>query len=247
LRATVVVVESRIVIVTGAASGIGRATAARFAADGATVIATDVTDEAGAEAAAAMGARYEHLDVADPDAWTDLIARVDRDHGRIDVLHLNAGIRLGASDPATLDLDAYRRLIDINQHGVLYGLVAALGPLTVAGGDIVVTASRAAVEPLPNDLPYVMAKHAVAGLVRSVAPTLTERNIRINAICPAIVDTGFLGGARQRLEATGLVVMDAEEVADGVMAILASGSTGECFVQQLGEPPVPFEFARPPR
>jgi short-subunit dehydrogenase len=88
-----------------------------------------------------------------------------------------------------------------------------------------------------------MTKHAVAGLVRSVAEDLGRRGISVNAICPAIVDTGFLEGRRAELEAFGLVVMEPDEVADGVIAILESGETGRCFVQEPGSAPVAFEFA----
>ena len=88
-----------------------------------------------------------------------------------------------------------------------------------------------------------MAKHATVGLVRSVAPSLAESGVRINAICPATVDTGFLGGVgREQLEAAGIDVMDSAEVADGIMTIMAGETTGEFFVQLPGRDPTPFSF-----
>jgi NAD(P)-dependent dehydrogenase (short-subunit alcohol dehydrogenase family) len=146
-----------------------------------------------------------------------------------------------------LSHDDYHRLIDINQHGVFYGVKSTIDLLQESGGgDIVVTASRASLGPLSNDLAYSMSKHAVAGLVRSIAPDLITRGIRINAICPATVDTGFLTAGRRELEAAGITVMEPDEVAEGVSVILESGRTGECFVQLPGDPPMPFPFAPVP-
>ena len=92
-----------------------------------------------------------------------------------------------------------------------------------------------------------MAKHAVAALVRSTADDLAKRNININATCPGTVATGFLAGAsKEQLEAAGISVMDPEEVAAGVMTIMASGATGQCFLHLGGTQPQPFDFAAPP-
>ena len=230
--------EGKIALVTGAASGIGLACARRYAAEGATVIGTDV------DTTTDPGFELRPLDVADSSAWSAVVEEINDEHGRLDLVHLNAGIRIGVADIGELADDDYLRVIGVNQHGVLFGLRATVPLLEAAGGGtVVVTASRASLGPLPNDLAYVMSKHAVNGLVRSVAQDLQTRGITINAICPATVDTGFLAGAgREQLEAAGIVVMDSEEVASGVMAIIGSASTGECFVQLPGAMPEPFEF-----
>lgn len=228
-----------VAVVTGAASGIGRACAARLVREGATVVATDVADSLD-DVAADIGAEPARLDVADPAAWSEFAETIRRRHSSVDLAVLNAGIRLGADDPASTDVDDYLRLIGINQHGVFFGL-RALEPLLQAhGGDVIVTASRAGVWPLPNDLPYAMSKHAVVGLVRSAAPGLQEKGIRINALAPGTVDTGFLGGARGQLEAAGIAVMDSDDVAAGMMAVLAGGGTGDVHLQPPGEEPRPF-------
>jgi NAD(P)-dependent dehydrogenase (short-subunit alcohol dehydrogenase family) len=232
------------VLVTGAASGIGRASAARFAAAGARVIVTDVTDGPGEECAAAIDGEYVQLDVADPVAWRAVVQALRDRAQSLAVAHLNAGIRLGL--PAIVDVsDAeYTRILGANLSGVFYGIRAVVPLLEAAGGGaIVVTASRAAINPLPQDPCYAMTKHAVAGLVRSVADDLGARGISVNAICPAIVDTGFLEGRRAELEAFGLTVMEPEEVAAGVIAILESGESGRCFVQEPGGAPVPHNFS----
>ncbi len=239
--------SGRVVLVTGAASGIGAACTARYAAHGATVIATDVDDAAGKRLAADTGIRYRTLDVADPAQWALLAEELEADPGRLDVVHLNAGIRQGIGDITELDDDAYQRIIGINQHGVFYGIRATVGLLErTGGGNVLVTASRASLGPLAQDLGYVMSKHAVAGLVRSVADDLRTRGVHINAICPATVDTGFVGGHRARLEAAGIEVMDPEEVAAGAMTVLGSDLVGQCFVQLAGKPPEPFKFTAVP-
>jgi NAD(P)-dependent dehydrogenase (short-subunit alcohol dehydrogenase family) len=238
----------RIALVTGAGSGIGAATAARFAHDGATVVVTDVDRASGEAVADEVGGRFLALDVADPDAWSGAAAWVQSELGGLDLLHLNAGIRLGEGDVTALDDEAYDRIIGINQHGVFYGL-RAMVPLLAErdGAQVIVTASRASLGPLPNDLAYSMAKHAAVGLVRSVAPSLGEQGIRINAICPATVDTGFLGGVgREQLEAAGVEVMESAEVADGIIAILEGDATGEFFVQLPGGAPELFSFTPVP-
>lgn len=238
--------SDQMVLVTGAASGIGAACAARYASCGASVIATDVDDGAGERVAAEAGIQYRRLDVADPAAWAVLAKDLEAEHGRLDVVHLNAGIRLGQGDITQLDDDAYQRIVGVNQHGVFYGIRATVPLLEIGGGHILVTASRASLGPLPQDLGYAMSKHAVAGLVRSLADGLKSRGISINAICPATVDTGFVGGNRARLEAAGIEVMDADEVAAGAMAVLGSDLVGQCFVQLAGQAPQPFDFAPVP-
>ena len=202
----------KVVLVTGAASGIGAACARRYASAGAHVICTDIVDDAGQQVADEIGGRYRHLDVADSSAWTALAAEMADDPGYLHVAHLNAGIMMGLSDIAEMSDEDYHRIIGINQHGVVFGLRAAVPLLEAAGGGhVLVTGSMASFSPLPVDLGYSMSKHAIAALVRSAAPNLAERGISINAVCPATVGTGFLGGNRDRLEASGMVIMDSEE------------------------------------
>ena len=230
-------------LVTGAASGIGRASAAHFAAAGAQVVVTDVVDHSGIACASAIGGEYVRLDVADPDAWRAAAETLGTGEP-LAVVHLNAGVRLGT--PAVGDVsDAdYARILGVNLSGVFFGIRTVVPLLEAAGGGaIIVTASRAALDPLPQDPCYAMTKHAVAGLVRSVADDLHQRGISVNAICPAIVDTGFLEGRRAELESFGLILMEPDEVAAGVIHILESGETGRCFTQDPGRGPVAYDFA----
>ena len=234
-------------LVTGAASGIGAASARRYAQAGALVVCTDVVDDAGQQVADEIGGRYRHLDVADSSAWSALATELAQDPGHLDLVHLNAGIMLGLNNIAEMTDDDYLRIIGINQHGTVFGLRAAVPLLEAAGGGhVLVTGSMASFSPLPVDLGYSMSKHAIAALVRSAAPDLAERGISLNAVCPATVGTGFLGGNRDRLEAAGMVIMDAEEVAEAAMGVIDSGLTGECFALFKGRSPEPFQFATIP-
>ena len=243
----IVDLSGKTALVTGAASGIGKACARSYAAAGAHVVCTDVADDAGQQVADEIGGRYRHLDVADSSAWAALAAELTDNPGKLDLVHLNAGVMMGLGDIAAMTDDDYLRIIGINQHGAVFGLRASVPLLEAAGGGhALVTGSMASFSPLPVDLGYSMSKHAIAALVRSAAPSLAEQGISLNAICPATVGTGFLGGNRDRLEAAGMVIMDSEEVAEAAMAILDSGLTGECFALFKGREPEPFPFATVP-
>jgi NAD(P)-dependent dehydrogenase (short-subunit alcohol dehydrogenase family) len=250
--------EGKVALVTGAASGIGLATAERLAAEGARVVVADI-DRAGGEAAAAkVSGSFVRLDVGDPAAWGAAIARVRSEHGGLDIAHLNAGVttyppRSGAGDLAsaltpfditTVSDDAYRRIMGANVDGVVYG-VRAVVPLMEArgGGAIVATASVAGLIAFAGDPIYTATKHAVVGLVRSLAPALAAKRISIHAICPGIVDTNILGpGTGEVLRRAGMPVIDPAEIAAAVVGAIESGTTGEAFVCLAGRPPARHAF-----
>jgi NAD(P)-dependent dehydrogenase (short-subunit alcohol dehydrogenase family) len=208
-------------IVTGAASGIGKAIAERLEAEGYEVAATDIGD----------------LDVTDPEEWKRAAARL----GRLDVACLNAGVGTGTSSIAELTDEQYRRILGVNVGGVVLG-VRGLLPLLGGGGKIVVTASLAGLMPMPSDPLYTGTKHFLVGFVRSVAPQLAERGLSINAVCPGIADTPLIGDSRAALEAAGFPLLAPEDVANAVVTVLASGGTGEAWVVQPGRAPEPYAF-----
>ena len=111
------------------------------------------------------------------------------------------------------------------------------------GDAIVVTASLAGLTGVESDPIYALTKHAVIGLVRSVAPQLEESGIRINAVCPGFADTPMVGGEfRAALESAGFPLLGAEEVAEAVLLAARSEGTGEAWVVQPGRQPEPYRF-----
>ena len=190
--------EGKVAIVTGAASGIGRALAGALTRRGATVVLADI-DEAGAKSAAdelAAGppgrASAEALDVTDAAAVKELVGRTARDHGHLDVLFNNAGVGV-MGDVAELTLAHWERAIDVNLRGVVHGVVAAY-PLMVAQGrgHIVNTASLAGLIPAPMLTPYGMTKHGVVGLSTSLRMEGAAKGVRVSALCPGVIETPLL-------------------------------------------------------
>jgi NAD(P)-dependent dehydrogenase (short-subunit alcohol dehydrogenase family) len=210
-------------IVTGGASGIGAALVERLRAEALDVESLDL----------ATG-----FDVSDPEHWESV--------GPVDVACLNAGVLGGPIDPAEIELDGYRRAFGVNVDGVVLG-VRRLAHVMPSGGRIVATASLAGLMGISVDPVYAATKHAVVGFVRSVAPTLAERGISINAICPGMVDTPMLSDEmRAGLAAARFPLLSPADVADAAWVALTSGETGHAWAVQPGRPPVDFRFPRVP-
>lgn len=231
-----------VALVTGGASGIGRASATRLAAEGAAVVVADVQLEAGGEVAAEIGGRFVALDVTDSGAWQRAIADILAVEGRLDVAHLNAGVMTGGGDVRTLTDDQLDCVLAVNVRGVVYGARAAATAMS-GGGGIVATASVAGLMGFSADPIYTLSKHAVVGLVRSLDPQLMALDISVNAVCPAIVDTAMLGEEMKGvLEKAGVPIIPPAQIAEGVVTALRSGLTGTCFQCLPGRPAEPFEF-----
>jgi NAD(P)-dependent dehydrogenase (short-subunit alcohol dehydrogenase family) len=189
------------VLVTGAASGIGAATARRFAKAGATVIVCDVNRDGGSALVDELGFPHEfiHLDVASFEAWASAIAAVQARHSQLDGLVLNAGVMLrpiganamdGDLSPSVLNADTYRRVMGVNCDGVVYGLLACHDLLAAASdAGVVVLDSTAGLWGFALDPIYAMSKHALTGLVQSWAPALERDGIRLTAVCPGGIET----------------------------------------------------------
>ena len=210
-------------LVTGGASGIGRAIVERLRDSGVDVDALDLEDG---------------FDVSDPAAWESI--------GPVDLACLNAGVVTGSTDVRELTHPQYRRILGSNIDGVVFG-VRRLARVLEPESAIVVTASLASLTPMPQDPIYAGTKHFLIGFVRSVAPQLEERGIRINAVCPGIVDTPILGeGGRARLLQAEFPLLAPEDVADAVLAAAEGSGTGEAWVVQPGREPEPYRFAGVP-
>jgi len=186
--------SGKVVLVTGAASGIGRAAAIRFAQEGARVFCADLNLPGARAVAEGIGdaARAAQVDIADAQSNRDMVATVMADAGRLDVAFLNAGYYGAADGFDTIDEALFDRLVGINLKGVFNGL-KAVEPVIAAGGAVVVTASAAGVIGHPGNPAYSAAKHGVVGLVKSCVTAFAARGARINAICPGGVETPLIG------------------------------------------------------
>lgn len=185
--------EGQVALVTGGASGIGAASAARLAAEGARVAVLDVAD--GSAVAAEFDGLAVTCDVSDPESYARAVAEVLEWGGRLDIAHLNAGVLTGNNDVLSLSDEQYRRIQGVNLDGVVFGVRAVGRHMSEhGGGRIAVTASQAGLIAWASDPIYTTVKHAVVGLVRSSAPQLEAKSITINAVCPGIVNTPMLGG-----------------------------------------------------
>jgi len=148
---------------------------------------------------AERGGKFQRCDVSSEADWQSFANEVNG----IDYLHLNAGIQAAPPEAPmseyrfeSFDAERYRRLLGVNIDGVVFGLHYLL-PRMNKGGSIVVTGSLAGVVPYDVDPLYAMTKHAVTGLVRSLAREMAERELRINALCPAGIDTGIIPEAQK--------------------------------------------------
>ncbi|MDD3836363.1 MAG: glucose 1-dehydrogenase [Phenylobacterium sp.] len=189
-------VERKVALVTGGASGIGKACAERLAAEGATVVITDVQDEQGratAEAIRAAGGKADYLshDVTSEEAWVEVIAEVGKRHGRLDVLVNNAGIGLGGSI-LEFSLADFRRQTAVNLDGVFLGMKHAIPLMRQGGGGSIVNMSSVAgLKGSPNLAAYCATKGGVRLMTKAVAMECANAKdgVRINSVHPGIIET----------------------------------------------------------
>ena len=196
--------DGDVALITGAARGQGAAEARRFAAEGATVVVTDVLErgEAVAEEIRAEGheAEFIELDVTDEAGWDACVEGVVEEYGSLDVLVNNAGIaREEAVDEETLD--GWNRVIEVNQTGTFLGLKAALPRIAETGGGAVInTVSIWGVVGTADSFAYQASKGAIRAMTKNAAIAYADRDVRVNAVCPGVIETPMTEGRERLIE-----------------------------------------------
>jgi NAD(P)-dependent dehydrogenase (short-subunit alcohol dehydrogenase family) len=189
--------KNKIVLVTGAGSGIGRGTALAFAREGATVVVSDINETGGHETVEMIGqaAVFVKADVSDPEQVESLIQQIVVKYNRLDIAINNAGVGGVMGKIHEMPLHHYKKVMNINLDGVFYCLQHELRQMLGQGsGCIVNVASVAGLRPLPNSAAYSASKHAVVGLTKTAALEYARKNIRINAVCPVFTHSAMVQG-----------------------------------------------------
>jgi len=180
----------KVAIVTGAASGMGAATARMFVREGAKVVIADVMEREGRQAADAIGAqaRFEKLDVTNEDEWAAVVAATTRHFGKLDVLVNNAGVS-GSAEQDLYSTDAWHRIMAINATGVFFGIKHAVPAMIASGGGSIVNLSSIA-GIIGSDgihMAYNASKAAVRLMTKSTAVQHAQHNIRANSVHPGVM------------------------------------------------------------
>jgi len=229
--------RDRTAIVTGGASGIGLATARRFAQEGASVVVVDMDDDSGGAAADEVGGTYVHCDVTDAEQVEAMVARAVETYGGVDVAFNNAGIS-PPDDDSILDtgLDAWRRVQEVNLTSVYLCCKAVIPVMRASGrGSIINTASFVAVMgAATSQISYTASKGGVLAMSRELGVQFAREGIRVNALCPGPVDTPLLRelfasdperAARRMVHIPMGRFADATEIANAVLFLASDESS----------------------
>jgi NAD(P)-dependent dehydrogenase (short-subunit alcohol dehydrogenase family) len=234
--------DRSVALVTGGANGIGAAVVRRLAGRGASVVVADLDLATAETVAAEVGGVAVRCDVSSLDDNLAAVAVAVETFGGLDIAVLNAGVSVGCSLGDDFDLAGYRRLIGANLDGPVLGLHAVWPAMRERGGDVIVTASMAALASVPVEPLYAASKAAVTALVRSLAPSWESAGVRVNAVCPSFTDTAIIEGFRATIAELRIPLLDVEQVADAFEQVLATGRTGESWMVVPGREVAPYRF-----
>jgi len=244
----------KVALVTGSSSGIGRAVALAFAQRGASVVVADLNADRGAavaeEVAAAGGSDSEFVraDVTNPGDVANMVHRCITRFGRLDYAHNNAGIQTPSASTVETSLEDWNRTLAVNLTGVFLCMQAELPHLLGQGGGAIVnTSSAGGLKGFPGASAYVAAKHGVIGLTKCAALEYATSGVRVNAVCPGVVDTEMVAAfthddgelTKQLIEVEPMRrFATPAEIADAVMWLCsdrASFVTGHALVVDGGQ------------
>ena len=228
--------QGKTAVITGAGSGIGRATALRLAREGASIVVADWNEDGAketvslVEAAGGKAAAIE-TDVTKSAELTAMLDFADKTYGAFDILYNNAGVGTGQPPYPESPEANWRRTIDIDLNAVIEGTRQAIPRLQARGGGVIIqTASLAGLFGYQADPVYAAAKHGVVGLTRALVGLKDSMNVRVNCVCPAVVRTplvmGFAGrltgadreAAEKRL--ASMPMLEPEQIAEAVYELI---------------------------
>ncbi len=238
--------KDKVALVTGAATGIGAEVCRALANLGAKVAVCDINADAGLPLAEEIGGEFIGCDVTDFERVQAAVARCIKNLDVPTFAHLNAGIMTVPTNEPFLPIEnvstaQYRRIVGVNLDGMFHGLKALLPHMRNGNGAITLTASTAGLSVLGIDPMYAATKHAVIGLGRAVAAANELNNLRINVICPGVVETAIVPDA---FKAPQFEMMSAATMAAEVVDLLLNGANGEVRVKHSTQVP---GFAVPPQ
>ena len=192
--------QDKVALITGGTNGIGKATVYGMTQQGAKVVFTGNNAEAGAEIAAETGAVFVQHAVQDVAGWDAVKATVREQFGRLDITFSNAGTNAGDSDIETVEVDAWKNLLDINLTGMMLAIKASIElmkEILISGGSIILNSSINGILALAGDVTYSTTKGALRLLAKSTAVHLakTGTGIRCNSIHPGVIETPLIQGA----------------------------------------------------
>jgi NAD(P)-dependent dehydrogenase (short-subunit alcohol dehydrogenase family) len=231
------VLENKVAIITGAGSGIGKATAELFAREGAKVVVSDINEENGKNAVEDIKknggeAYFVKADSSRPEDNEMLVKQTVEKYGRLDIAVNNAGIGGPLAATGEYPLDGWKKVIDINLSGVFYGLRYQIPAMLSSGGSIVNIASILGNAGTRFSPAYVAAKHGVVGLTKAAALEYADKNIRINSVGPGYIKTPLVMNALDKDTLNALVGLhpigrlgESEEIAELILWLASSKSS----------------------